>query len=183
MISFPDKQYEVIYCDPPYDYGGQKQHNGKQGEETGGAASHYPTVTLADLKKLPVQDITNKESCVMFMWTTSPHLDQAIELGKAWGFKYITIGFVWHKEATNPGAYTLSQCEICLVFKKGKRPERIKELGSNKQRQFYSEKRKRHSAKPQEFRKRIEIMYPKANRIEMFAREPHEGWDVWGNEV
>lgn len=22
-----------------------------------------------------------------------------------------------------------------------------------------------------------------APRIELFAREPHEGWDVWGNEV
>ena len=26
-------------------------------------------------------------------------------------------------------------------------------------------------------------MFPIQNKIELFARERHEGWDVWGNEV
>lgn len=46
---------------------------------------------------------------------------------------------------------------------------------------FYSPKGI-HSAKPEEMRKMIEkVSY--APRIELFAREKHEGWDVWGDEV
>jgi hypothetical protein len=40
-------KYDIIYADPPWDYKGQKQHNGKGGKDTGGAEVHYPTLTLA----------------------------------------------------------------------------------------------------------------------------------------
>ena len=46
-----------------------------------------------------------------------------------------------------------------------------------------AEKGTRHSAKPNEIRNRIFQMFPTQNKIELFAREKHEGWDVWGNEV
>jgi len=51
------------------------------------------------------------------MWVTNPHLAQGIELGKAWGFEYKTVAFVWDKMVHNPGQYTMSYCELCLVFK------------------------------------------------------------------
>ena len=47
-------KYQIIYADPPWDYKGQKQHNGVGGSDTGGATSHYSTMTLNDLKRLPV---------------------------------------------------------------------------------------------------------------------------------
>ena len=44
--------------------------------------------------------------------------------------------------------------------------------------------RGRHSEKPAEVRKRIETLRGEgAERIELFARQSPEGWDVWGNEV
>lgn len=40
---------------------------------------------------------------------------------------------------------------------------------------------KQLSAKPEEMRRMIEkVSYEP--RIELFARETHEGWDTWGNE-
>jgi site-specific DNA-methyltransferase (adenine-specific) len=39
----------------------------------------------------------------------------------------------------------------------------------------------RHSAKPQIFRDLIKPFGE--SRIELFAREKTDGWDVWGNEV
>ena len=114
------------------------------------------------------------------MWSSSPHLDQAIELGKSWGFKYITIGFVWDKQAVNPSYYTMSQVEICLIFKKGKIPQ---PRGARNIRQLISIKRTRHSAKPTEVRDRITEMFPTQLKVEMFARERVEGWDSVGNEV
>ena len=91
--SHQNKKYQIIYADPPWDYKGQKQHTGKGGADSGGAIKHYNCLKLRQLKLLPVPDIT-ADNCLMFMWVTSPHLDQGIELLKSWGFNYCTIGFI-----------------------------------------------------------------------------------------
>jgi N6-adenosine-specific RNA methylase IME4 len=173
-------KYEIIYCDPPWDYGGQSQ-TGKDGKTSGGAIEHYPTMTLKELKEMkPMINRIANDDCLLFMWTSSPHLDQSIELLKHWGFKYATIGFVWDKQRVNPSHYTMSQVEICLIGKKGKIP---RPRGARNVRQFLSVLRTKHSEKPVEVRTRIEQMFPTQNKIELFARQSFEGWDVWGNEV
>jgi len=173
------KEYQIILADPPWDYQGQVQHNGKGGKDTGGAIKHYPTLTVAEMKTLPIGNLADKD-CLLFMWSSSPHLDQAIELGKSWGFEWATVAFVWDKQKTNPGYYTLSSCELCLVFKKGKIPT---PRGSRKERQLLSVLRGRHSEKPEEVRERIERMFPSQAKLELFARKKVEGWDSWGNEI
>jgi len=40
-----------------------------------------------------------------------------------------------------------------------------------------------HSAKPAEIRQRIIELYPDEPRLEMFARNEWEGWEVFGNQV
>lgn len=172
------KTYEIIYCDPPWDYKGQTQHGGAGSDSSGGAVTHYPTMTLEQMKtqiNLPAAS-----SSLLFMWSSSPHLDQCIELGKAWGFQYATVAFVWDKQRVNPGFYTMSQCELCLVFKQGKIPA---PRGARNIRQFLSELRTQHSRKPNEIRSRIEQMFPTQNKLEMFARTHAPGWDVWGNQT
>ena len=175
----PDRRYAVIYADPPWDYKGQLQHAGPDSGDTGGAIRHYGTVTSADLAALPVCGIA-EDDCLLFLWTTSPHLDQAIELGKAWGFEWATVAFVWDKRRVNPGFYTMSQCELCLVFKRGKIP---RPRGARNVRQLVSEPRGPHSVKPDEVRRRIELMFPRQAKIELFARAPAPGWDTWGDEI
>lgn len=179
--SFPDKKYEIIYADPPWDYKGQKQHAGAGKKDTGGAASHYPTIKLSDLKNLDVRSLA-AENCLLFMWATSPHLDQAIELGKAWGFRWATVAFVWDKQKTNPGFYTLSQTELCLVFKHGKIPQ---PRGARNIRQLVSVPRGEHSSKPSQIREAIDAMFPSQTKIELFARgsEGSKLWDFWGLEA
>ena len=140
---------------------------------------HYPTVTLDDLKTLPVANIAAPNS-LLFLWATNPHLDQAIELGKAWGFSWATVAFVWDKRKTNPGFYTLSQCELCLVFKRGRIPQ---PRGARNIRQLVSAERGPHSEKPAEVRRRIEAMFPRQSKIELFSREHAPGWTAWGLEA
>ncbi len=177
--ELPGKTFSIIYADPPWDYRGQRQHNGRGGRDTGGADAHYPTVTLGDLKELKVGDIAAPD-CLLFMWATSPHLDQAIDLGKAWGFQWATVGFVWDKQYVNPGHYTMSQCELCLIFKKGKIPS---PRGKRNIRQYVNEQRQAHSSKPVEVRNRIDQMFPMLDKIELFSRETLNGtWTSWGNE-
>jgi len=172
-------KYQIIYADPPWDYKGQTQHNGKGGRDTGGALIHYETLKLKELKKLNISEITD-ENCILFLWATSPHLDQAIELMKAWGFKWATVGFVWDKVRVNPGFYTMSQCELCLIGKKGKIPT---PRGKRNIRQLVKFPREKHSQKPEVVRHRINQMFPNQNKIELFSRRKVPGWDHWGKEI
>ena len=176
---FPNKKYSIIYADPPWDYKGQLQHTGSGGKESGGAIRHYPTVPVSEMKTWDVASISEKD-CLLFMWSSSPHLDQAIQLGKAWGFRWATVAFVWDKQRPNPGFYTMSQCELCLVFRRGKIP---KPRGARNIRQLVQVKRTRHSEKPDAVRERIEKMFPQQSKIELFARRRYPDWDAWGLEI
>jgi N6-adenosine-specific RNA methylase IME4 len=169
--------YQILYADPCWDYAGRSQHNTK--EKNKSVEDHYNTMTLEELKKLNVPAITDKNA-LLFLWTSSPHLPQAIELMNAWGFEYKTIAFVWDKQKVNPGYYTMSQVEICIVGKKGNIPS---PRGTRNERQFLSSLRGRHSEKPSEIRDRIKRMFPEQKKVELFARHKVDDWDCWGNEV
>lgn len=172
-------KFSILYADPPWDYKGQTQHAGAGSGSTGGAVVHYPTMTLSDLKKLDVKDYA-ADDALLFLWSSSPHLDQAIDLMPSWGFDYVTVGFVWDKQKVNPGYYTMSQCELCLIGKKGKIPS---PRGARNVRQYLSHPRGEHSEKPAEVRQRIEAMFPQHAKLELFARLKVAGWSSWGNEI
>lgn len=171
--------FSIIYADPPWDYKGQLQHNGHGAKNTGGAMAHYPTLKLEQLKTLELSPVMAPD-CLLFMWVTSTHLPQGIALMESWGFEYKTVAFAWDKIKPNPGYYTMSQLEMCLVGKQGKIPA---PRGARNERQWLSEKKTKHSAKPEEVRRRIERMFPTQAKLEIFARKPTRGWSAWGNEI
>ena len=177
QIPFPNKKYQIIYADPPWE-APTKECIAKKSTITGKDSFHYPSMTTTEICELPIKEISDV-NCLLFMWVRSPMLEEGLLVGKSWGFTFRTIAFVWYKQRANPGHYTMSECEICLVFKKGKIPT----MGKHNIRQFLSEKRTEHSKKPQEIRDRIELMFPTQDKIELFARQKTKGWDVWGNEV
>ena len=191
-IVMPSKTYNVIYADPPWSY---KDKRDKHPRLCGGASAHYKTMTIEDIKSLPVSSLA-KENCMLFCWVTFPLLKEGIEVIEAWGFKYKTLGFSWLKTnkrqnvkqasffPTDPdsffgiGYYTKSNCEICLIGVKGKP---IKE--SNSVSSALIAPIGRHSEKPDEARRRIVELCGDVPRVELFAREKRDGWDSWGNEV
>lgn len=187
--DLPEKKYDIIYADPPWDYGGKMQFDksSKSADKIdlnknifiSAANFKYPTVKTKQLKKIPIQDIA-KDDCLLFMWVTNPHLAQGIELGQAWGFEYKTVAFVWDKMVHNPGQYTMSYCELCLVFKRGKIP---RPRGARNIKQLIRVPRTAHSEKPLAALEGIEKMFPEQSKIELFARNKPQGWDVWGLDV
>jgi len=187
--DLPQKKYDIIYADPPWDYGGKMQFDksAKKDENINwekdifisAANFNYPTLKTKEMMKIPIYEIAN-DDCLLFMWVTNPHLSQGIELGKAWGFDYKTVAFVWDKMCHNPGQYTLSYCELCLVFKRGRIPQ---PRGARNIKQLIRVPRGEHSQKPLEVLKNIEQMFPSQNRIELFARHKPVDWDVWGLDV
>lgn len=187
--KLPEKKYQVIYADPPWDYGGKMQYDKTtiKDENVGfkkkifisSSTFKYPTIKLKQLKELAVKSIAD-DDCILFMWTTGPQLANSIELGEAWGFEYKTVAFVWDKMVHNPGRYTLSQTEFVLAFKKGKFPT---PRGARNIRQMVTIPRGKHSEKPLEVIDGISKMFPKQDKIELFARKNYVGWDNWGLEI
>ena len=166
------KTYDIIYMDPPWKYNDRMLSGSK-------AEDHYPTMTSAELKELPIFTMMNNNS-LLYMWTTNPYMEESIQIASHWGLTFKTVAFVWDKQRPTTGHYTMGSCEFVLVFKKGKIPQ---PRGARNVRQFLSEKRREHSRKPDEIRSRIEQMHPTQTKLEMFARTSTEGWDVWGNET
>ncbi len=187
--ALPDKKFDIIYADPPWDYGGKMQYDKTsiKTENIGferdifisAANFKYPTLKLSQLKELNISSIS-ADNCILFMWTTGPQFSNAIQLGTAWGFEYKTVAFVWDKQVHNPGRYTLSQTEFVLAFKKGKFPS---PRGARNVRQLISVHRGEHSEKPIEVIEGITKMFPTQSKIELFARNNYTGWDNWGLEI
>jgi len=187
--KLPHKKFDIILADPPWHYNGKLQFDKSSIRKEKIDLSKnifistsdfkYPTLKTSELMKLPVNEIS-KDDCILFMWTTSPHLTQAIELGKAWGFEYRTVAFVWDKMNHNPGQYTLSYCELCLLFKRGRIP---RPRGARNVKQLIRSKRRKHSEKPIEVIQGITKMFPTQERIELFARKSIPGWTAWGLDL
>ena len=185
--SLDGKKYSIIYADPPWDYGESSLSSPKGDYETS-AKDHYPVMSMEELSAMDILSIAEKD-CLLFMWIASPLMEDCLRLGNNWGFDYSTVGFVWHKQNTNMGNYTMSECELCLIFKRkgGKIPQ---PRGDRGVKQFISALRGRHSEKPIEARYRIHKMFPEVSKVELFARglgmfgkDIDEHWDFWGNEI
>ncbi len=179
------KKYQVIYADPPWHFGSKQlqKYNGERFESL--EKREYPTMTVKDICNLPVKEITY-EDCALFLWTTDAHIPEALEVIKAWGFKYITVAFIWSKKTNTGkqiatlGAWTMKNCELCLLATKG---QMLKFKTANNIYQLVEAERTTHSTKPEEVRKRIEQLFNLPLRIELFARKKVDGWDSWGNEI
>lgn len=80
MIPFPNKKYNIIYADPAWSYNDKRD---KHPRISGGATTHYKTMELEEIKKLPVKDIS-ADNCMLFLWATFPNLQEALDVIKAW---------------------------------------------------------------------------------------------------
>lgn len=167
----PVGKYRVVYADPPWQYGDQLI------EGYGAAEHHYPTMTIDQLCELPIPELAGDNS-VLFMWVTSPMLDECFEVIRAWGFEYKS-SFVWDKVKHNYGHYNSVRHELLLVCTRGSCLPDNSELFDSVQQ---IERSDEHSEKPQEFRTIIENLYTNGAKIELFARSKHDGWDTWGND-
>ena len=175
----PDKKYQIIYADPPWKFiGWSKNKSGKKSP-----ANHYQVQDLDWIKNLSVNKLADK-NCCLFLWVTYPTLEISFEVIKSWGFNYSTVAFTWAKQTKYSkwhmgcGYWTRANPEICLLATIG-HPKRI----SKSVRNLVISKLREHSRKPDEVRDSITKLCGDLPRIELFAREKTEGWDVWGNEV
>ncbi len=177
------KRYQIIYADPPWEYRDKRETHSRI---SGGASSHYTTMKLRDICNLGIDLRPHlAEDCMLFLWATFPNLSEALQVIKAWGFEYKTLGFSWIKTNKNDGKpffgighYTKSNCEVCLIGVRGKPP-----IASNSVSSVIISPKQSHSEKPPEIRTKIAELCGDLPRIELFARRKVDKWDCWGNEV
>ncbi len=181
--SQPSKKYSIILADPPWSYNDKRDTHPRM---SGGATSHYSTMTLRGICNLGI-DLRPylAENCMLFLWATFPNLTEALLVIKEWGFQYKTLGFSWIKTNKNNGKpffgigyYTKSNCEVCLIGVRGKPIKNSDSVSS-----VIISPRLEHSVKPSEARDKIVELCGDLPRIELFARRKVDGWDCWGNEV
>lgn len=174
------RNYKVILADPPWKYANWR------GKDNGAAKAHYNCMKVDEIAALPVHKIGDK-NCALFMWITLPKLVEAahIPIMKAWGFRPVTVAFVWNKTNakgepyTGLGFYVRSGAEACLLGIRGKCPRRKE---ATKVMQVITAPRiYKHSAKPVEQYKRIEQLFD-GPYLELFARHRQLGWHTWGAE-
>lgn len=164
-------RYAVIYADPPWQYDFAETDNRA-------IENQYPTMELTEICALPVREIAYDDS-ILFLWATSPKLQEAFAVIEAWGFQYRT-SLVWVKDKIGMGYLARGQHEILLVAKRGSLPA---PEAATRPASVIHAPRTTHSTKPSEFYAIIERMYPGIPRVELFSRAYREGWMSWGLEA
>lgn len=171
-VPVPEGVYRVIYADPPWKYNDKHEYNG-----TTGASTHYPTMSIEELCEMELPE--TEDDAVLFMWVTSPLLEDSFSVINSWGFKYKT-SFVWDKVKHNMGHYNSVRHELLLVCTKGSCTPDVPKLFDSV---ISVERSDKHSEKPDEFREIIDTIYTTGNKVELFARTKKEGWAHYGNEL
>ncbi len=169
VAAIPEGKFRVIYADPPWRYNDTKSGLDKN---WGAAEGQYPTMSIEELCSMPIEDHA-ADNAVLFLWVTSPFLLQCAPIIDAWGFNYKT-SFVWDKVGHNFGHYNSARHELLLICTRGScTPDAPEQIDS-----VQSIEKRRHSAKPEEFRRIIDRLYPAGPRLELFARKRVDGWEL-----
>jgi N6-adenosine-specific RNA methylase IME4 len=132
-------------------------------------------MAVEEICALPVKDWVEDEA-VLFLWTTAPMLERSFEVVRAWGFTY-KENFVWDKIKHNMGHYHSVRHEHLLICTRGSCQPDKQQLFDSVQ----NIERGKFSAKPVEFYDIIETLYTHGRKLELFARERRDGWDVYGH--
>lgn len=164
-------KYRTIVVDPPWPIAKIKRRVRPNQKEM-----DYPMMTLDEIKALNIGGISD-DVAHCFLWTIDKYLFDSKEILESWGFNYHCT-LAWNK-TNGISLYGINRrVEFVLVGLKGKH-----EAYSSRKTipAAFTAKSSRHSAKPQEFYDYLSVL--DGPKVDIFARNEREGWDVWGNEV
>lgn len=202
FTSLPPGPFSTIVADPPWDYSRKLSGGGTSGYSpvhhsrggNRGAANHYPTLTLEQLKTLPVESVA-ADQAHLYLWTTSYFVVEAHAIAESWGFSPKVLvpwiktklksrseivhagGDMYAGVRMGMGLYIRHCAEFILFSVRGKAPTlRNDVLGV-----LFAPQGK-HSEKPREAYELVDRLSP-SPRLELFARGPRSGYEVWGNQA
>jgi len=179
------EKYQVIVADCPWSFSDKLSMS----DVKRGAESNYNTLSLKQLCELPVNKIAD-DSALLALWCPSSLLPDGIKVMESWGFSlkqthiWVKIKKVKELSINNLLAFGMGRLfrqthEIVLVGTKGK----IYDILENRsQRSVHFAPVEKHSKKPEALQDMLDLMFPSAKKIELFARRERSGWTCLGNE-
>jgi N6-adenosine-specific RNA methylase IME4 len=174
----PPDVYNVLLADPPW------QYDFAETDSRNIDVNQYPTLPVEEIKDYhdghgrSIADAI-ADDAILFLWATSPKLQEALTVMEGWGFDYRT-GAVWVKDRVGMGYYVREQHELLLIGKRGDFPPPPQE--SDRRPSVIQAPRGAHSRKPDEVYELVEAMYPTGKWMECFQRRGRPGWAAFGNE-
>ena len=178
--------FDLVNVDPPWNFDLRSAKG-----ETKSPQAQYATMTLDEVRRLPVGDLLAPGG-VAIMWTTWPLVAAGAhtEVVRAWGLKAVTGGG-WAKRTASgklrwgPGYVARSLHEPYIIaslpnadWSGASFPNLVETLEADSLDGLARE----HSRKPDEFYASVEAAWPDARRADLFARQSRLGWTTWGLE-
>ena len=170
-VKIPEGKFRTIIVDPPWPVKKIiREVRPNQEEEL-----DYPTLTIEQIKALPIKQLAYDDGCHIYLWTTHKFLPVAFEVFKSWGVNYECL-LTWVKNVGFTPYSWMYSTEHVLFGRIGSL-----ELLEKGQRLDFTGKVRQHSRKPDEFYDLVRKVSPEPRR-DMFSREKREGFEQWGNE-
>lgn len=172
--ALPKQLFSIAVIDPPW----RTETWSDKGMDRA-ADNHYPTMSLEEIKAFGVSEMMDK-SGLLLLWITVPFMGIMHEVLDAWKFEYKSM-LTWDKQVPGTGKWLLNQTEHLVIATRGGFPA---PLPGTQIPSLYSERRGKHSAKPEGILDWIDGIYPDVPKIELFRRGiARPGWVAWGNEA
>lgn len=169
----PAGKYRCIVLDPPWPMKKiEREERPNQGIEL-----DYPIMNLDEIIALPVPEMADSAGCHLYLWVTQKFLPAGLEMVEIWGFRYQCL-MTWRKNVGFTPYSWMYDTEHVIFATMGNLP--LLKMGL---RLSFDAPVSGHSVKPDIFYQERVIPASPEPRLEMFARKPREGFEVWGNEV
>lgn len=176
QLSKPQGVFGVIVEDYEWD-----QQTWSEAGKDRHAGNHYPTSTDAHAAEeifFRTEDrfACAADDCVLWMWTTIPHLAIALDVMRLRGFEYKSH-YIWCKDKIITGYWSRAKHELLLIGVKGNIP--CPAMGTQDA-SLIAAPAGEHSEKPECVMAMIERYFPNLPKLELNARRARPGWTVWG---
>lgn len=177
-MELPNKKYNTIVIDPPYPI--TMSGEVRRGREKRAKKLKYKTMSLEEIKNIPLGNIANK-GCHVYCWTTNKMLRETFEILDGWGVNFHLVLVMTKPSGIAPCMGYVFGTEFCLLGFYGKPMQKFLNIG--KLNWFtHLNKHGNHSHKPDKFYDLVRQMSPEP-RIDIFSRREIKGFDVWGDEA
>lgn len=164
----PAGPFRVIVADPPWQYDKRSE------DPTHRGANPYPSMSTDEICAMRIEELAHDDA-ILWLWTTNAFMRDAFRVLDSWGFRERTI-LTWVKDRMGTGDWLRGKTEHCVLAVRG-RPV----VTLSNQTTVLTAPLREHSRKPDEFFALVESLCA-GSKLELFAREPRDGWSSWGAE-
>lgn len=168
----PDGRYRTVVLDPPWPV------NVLPRDDRPGQHLQYATMTVEDIRALPVPDLLDPDGAHLYLWVTHRFLPAGLDLLEAWGCRY-ECQLTWVKPNGFTPFGTWRYTSEHVLFARAGRGLPLSRAGLPLD---FAAPTAGHSVKPGEFYELVRAASP-GPRLEMFARRANDGFTAWGNEA